>query len=126
MDRPAQDEERLSAEVVLRGPGGAPHEGISSSNLARYRPGQPRSSRVREWFRRRGFDTTDVHGISFSVTGRRRLFEETWATPLGGQGARPGVDVVALPTPADMPGDLAHDVVAVTFPPPPDFGPGSY
>ncbi len=119
-------EDMLSAEVVLRGPAGGPPEAISSSNHGRHQPDQDRAPQVRNWFRRRGFDTTDVHGISFSVTGPRRLFEETCATPLGGEGARPGVDVVELPAPADMPRELADDIVAVTFTAPPDFGPGSY
>jgi hypothetical protein len=123
---PAQDEGWLSAEVVLRGSAGAPHEAISSSNLAQHQPDQSRAGQIRDWFRRRGFATTGVHGISFSITGPRQLFEETCATTLEGEGARPGVDVVELPAPTDMPGDLGDDVVAVTFTPPPDFGPGSY
>jgi hypothetical protein len=126
VDEPAPADELLSAEVVLRGPEGNPPEPVSSENLARHRPDDTRASAAREWFQRRGFDTTDVHGISFSITGPRHLFEETYATPLVGEDVEPGVDVVELPMPADMPIDLADDVVAVTFTPPPDFGPGSY
>ena len=126
MDGPAPADELLSAEVVLRGRDRDPPEPISSENLAQHRPVEARASDVREWFQWRGFDTTDVHGISFSITGPRHLFEETCATPLVGDGARPGVDVVELPAPADMPDPLADDVVAVTFTPPPEFGPGSY
>ena len=123
----AQGHEQLSAEVVLGGPAGAPREAISSSNLAQHQPDPLRAGRIRDWFQDRGFDTTDLHGISFSITGPRHLFEETCATHLGAdEGSRPGVDVVDLPAPTGLPGDLADDVVAVTFTPPPDFGPGSY
>jgi hypothetical protein len=126
VDEPAPADELLSAEVVLRGPDGDPPEPISGENLAQHRPDETRASAVREWFQRHGFDTTDVHGISFSITGPRHLFEKTYATPLVGEGAGPGVDIVELPSPADMPSDLADDVVAVTFTPPPAFGPRSY
>jgi len=126
VDEPSPEEELLSAEVVLHSSAGEAPEAVSSANLARHQPDPALAAQVRDWFRRRGFDTSDMHGISFSVTGPRRLFEETCQTPLGGENSRAGVDVLELPTPAEMPRELADGIVAVTFTPPPDFGPGSY
>lgn len=95
--------EPLSAEVVLR-------EHADPSAL-------------RQWFDGRGFTTGEPAGISFSVTGPRSLFERTFDVDLDEN--RPGLDVLELPLP-ELPAGLAETVAAVTFAPPPDFGPTSY
>lgn len=101
---PVQPEasEPLSAEVVLRDIAGA--------------------SALRQWFASRGFTTSAPAGISFSVTGPRSLFEETFHVEFDEAGNRPGHEVLELP----LPDDLAGEVDAVTFAEPPDFGPTSY
>jgi hypothetical protein len=121
----AGDDDVLSAEVVLHGPAGRRAAAVSAADLAEHQPDPATAAGVRRWFQERGFAATDVHGISLTLTGPRRLFDDTFGTRLAGGGARPGVDVVELPTPADLPGHLAAAVDAVTFSPPPAFGPGS-
>jgi hypothetical protein len=119
------DADLLSAEVVLRGrPGDVPP--ITGENLAAQEPDPVRARHVQEWFEQRGFTTSDVHGVSITVTGPRELFEETCGTGLSGPHERPGADVLELPAPTHMPGELAGDIEVITFTPPPDFGPGAY
>ena len=81
-------------------------------------------ARTRKWFDDRGFTTGDWAGISFSVTGPRDLFEETFEVELG-KDHRPGIDVLELPL-TGLPDTLAGAVDSVAFSPPPDFGPTSY
>ncbi len=111
-------DELLSAEVVLRPPGGrrdpAP---ITAGTVAAHRPDPESAARVRRWFTERGFDTTDVYGIGFSVTGPRARFDETFGPGAAGAGELPL---------ATLPDRLASTVESVTFSPPPDFGPTSY
>lgn len=97
--------EPLSAEVVLRDSAGA--------------------SALRQWFVRRGFTTSAPAGISFSVTGPRSLFEDTFHVQFDEAGNRPGHEVLELTLP-ELPDELADAVDAVTFSEPPDFGPTSY
>jgi hypothetical protein len=118
------DADVLSAEVVLRGRSDA--EPITSENLAANEPEPARARKVQEWFAQKGFTTSGAHGVSITVTGPRELFEETCGIGLSGPGERPGVDVLDLPPPPDMPGELAADVEAIAFTPRPDFGPGAY
>lgn len=117
--------EALSAEVVFRG-ASDDGEPITAENVASRAPDPARARRVREWFERRGFTATNVHGVSLTVTGPRALFEETCGIGLSGPDERPGADVLELPPPPEMPGELAGDIEVITFGPPPDFGPGAY
>jgi hypothetical protein len=120
------DGDVLSAEVVLRGVPGDDVSPISSANLSSREPAPESAAKVRDWFARHGFMTSDVHGVSITVTGPRGLFEEVCGTALSGPHERPGADVLDLPLPIDMPGDLAGNIEVITFTPPPDFGPGAY
>ncbi|WP_394618672.1 hypothetical protein JNUCC0626_06095 [Lentzea sp. JNUCC 0626] len=114
-------DELLSAEVVLRDATGRTAPPITSANLDRHRPDPAQVARARKWFDDKGFTTGEPAGISFSVTGPRALFEETFEVELGDD-HRPGVDVLELPVPAAA----ANAVESVTFAAPPDFGPTSY
>jgi hypothetical protein len=70
------DGDVLSAEVVLRGVPGDDVSPISSANLSSREPAPESAAKVRDWFARHGFMTSDVHGVSITVTGPRGLFEE--------------------------------------------------
>lgn len=124
-NRPARSAELLSAEVVLHGQDSTGTQPITSTNLAQHRPDPNRATQVRNWFEQRGFTTNDVRGISFSLTGPRALFDDTFGTHRHDAAAEPGKDVTELPLP-EMPEHVAGVVECVTFSPPPDFGPPSY
>jgi hypothetical protein len=124
---------RLSALVVLRPKDGRSltgTEAITSDTVDRYRPSPEGASRAAGYFRDAGFEVSEVGGISFSITGPRSLFEERFGERLEPR-REGGVDSVrteggSLELSLDrLPPDVAGHVQAVTFTPPPDFGPGN-
>jgi hypothetical protein len=72
-----------------------------------------------------GFRVGDCVGNSMSITGTVQLFESCLHTKIQERGG--GVQFVGdgneLPT-EKIPAELRAQVVAITFTPPPDFGPG--
>ncbi len=115
MDAPADPV--LSALVVL-GP-------AESAALDESPPDPATAGRVRAHFDAEGFEVSEVVAGSFSITGRRSLFLRclgpSEAPDSALRGAREGL---ALPL-GSLPGPVADAVRAVTFTPPPDFGPGN-
>jgi hypothetical protein len=125
--------EQISAQVVLRPADGREltgHEVITSETVERYRPSPEAVSQVAEFLRAAGFQVSEEVGISFSITGPRPLFERLFGMGLEHR-RRSGIDTVQTPAgglelPLDrLPPDVARFVQAVTFTPPPDFGPGN-
>ncbi|GAB3897988.1 hypothetical protein ACFQ1S_29720 [Kibdelosporangium lantanae] len=116
MTEPPQppDDRQQSAEVVLTTPTGTPHPPITSENIAQYQQDPTKVEPIRRWFRDQGFDTGELTGISFTVTGPRSLFEQV----LG-----PGDQELPL---TNLPTEITEAIEAVTFSPPPDFGPPAY
>jgi hypothetical protein len=122
----------LSALVVLRPKGGrlTGDEAITSDTVDRYRPSPEAASRVAGYFQGAGFEVSDVAGISFSITGPQPLFEERFGERLERR-REGGVESVRtekgrLELSLDrIPPEVAGHVQAVTFTPPPDFGPGN-
>jgi hypothetical protein len=110
----------LAAEVILRSPGGqrlSGQERITSANVAAYLPDPAAVSAATEFFRDRGFGTTERRGISFTITGPQSHFERTFGTRLTGEAS-------TLELPLDQIPATVKDVIeAVTFTPPPDYGP---
>ena len=115
MDAPADPV--LSALVVL--------EPAESAALDENPPDPATAGRVRAHFDAEGFQVSEVVASSFSITGPRSLFLRclgpSEAPDSALRGAREGL---ALPL-GSLPGPVADAVRAVTFTPPPDFGPGN-
>ena len=123
-------DERLSAEVVLRPATGelSGDEQITSENVERFLPSAEAAAEATGYFRAAGFEVTDVVGISFSIVGPVSAFEQTF-------GERPerrvegGVDTVRMRGGGleldlgRLPDPVRRHLQAVTFTPPPDFGP---
>jgi hypothetical protein len=109
----------LSALVVLAAPA-AP--GAGGYTAADGPPALPESAeRLRDWFSAKGFEADPIVGISFSISGPRDLFADTFA------GSDPGpdgeLDLTALRRPLEP--SLAASLAAVVVNGPPDFGPGN-
>lgn len=122
-------EKTVSAQVVLAAAGGArpgPRTSITSANIAEWTPSAEAIVRVSGQLRDMGFEVGGCVGNSLSITGAVRVFESCFRTKLreaGGsvQFADDGFELAA----AKIPAALRAQVVAVTFTPPPDFGPGA-
>ena len=125
----------ISAQVVLRPASGRPagsDEAITSANVEQFLPSTAAAERVRQAFRARGFDVGPIVGTSFSITAPAQRFEEVFGVRVrpqegGGIGAVSGDDDANLELPLSrLPDRLADGVAAVTFSPPPDFGPTNF
>ena len=119
-------EDRLAAQVVLRPATGelAGDEPITSENVHRFLPSPEAVTETEGFFRHAGFEVANVVGNSFSILGSPSAFERAFGErpERGGEGVRVrggGVelDVDSLPDP------VRRYVQAVTFTPPPEFGP---
>jgi hypothetical protein len=121
----------LAAEVVLRSAGGrleGPRTPISSDNLGDQRPPFDTVAAATEFFRRQGFSVGEPGGISFTVAGPKSLFERVFGSTLTVTEERNMTTTAtadgALELPLDrIPAEVAEPIEAVTFTPPPDYGP---
>ena len=130
-----KNKKALSAEVVLRPASGKAFDSrtaITSENIAEYLPSPDTVAAAQRAFTRAGFDVGNAVGMSFSITAPASTFEKVFKVKLartdrGGVKARvqSGAQSYELPITA-LPRELAKNVVAATFSPPPDFGPGNY
>jgi hypothetical protein len=122
----------VSAQVVVRprsrerarsaGP-------VTSANIAEHLPSSDDVQRAQEWFRDHGFDVGAVVGTSFSIAAPPATFERTFKTRLRRSKTR-GVavdraDAYELPLKA-LPENTRKLLDAVTFTPPPAFGPTDF
>lgn len=122
----------LSAQVVLRPASGRaldPGQAITASNIREWLPSQDAVDIASRAFRDAGFDVGNVVGNSFSITGPSALFERTFDTRIraerGGTVKATHADrreAYELPLHA-LPQEARRIIDAVTFSPPPDFGP---
>jgi hypothetical protein len=91
-------------------------------------PDPEAASRAEAFFRGAGFEVTGSVGPSFSIVGPRNLFERAFGTRLEDHpkgGLRTAEGELELPL-ERVPADLVDSIQAVTFTPPPDFGPTEY
>jgi hypothetical protein len=128
--------ELMSALVVLRSasgkaPGGA--TAVTAENVREYLPAASSADEARRAFAAAGFEVTEVVGNSFSITAPASVFEKAFKVKLRreeGKGVTAQADADAdagYEIPANkLPASLARHVAAVTFTPPPDFGPTNY
>jgi hypothetical protein len=120
--------EQLSATVLLRPAAGGTHEGVTAETVERYQPDPDAVERARRFFEAAGFELGPAVGPSFSITGPRELFEQTFGTQLEDDealGIKASGGGVELPLQA-IPPELTGSLQAVTFTPPPAFGPTKY
>jgi hypothetical protein len=111
----------VSAQVLLTPASGrlpADRE-ITAANVAAFTPDPATAAATAAAFAAAGFEVGALVGASFAITARRSVFDRFFGTTAAG--ARSG----EVPL-AHLPHDLRRAVQAVTFPPPPDFGPRSY
>jgi len=122
-------EKIVSAQVVLAAASGArpgPQTRITSENIREWAPSAETIVRVSGEFSGMGFEVGECVGNSISITGAARLFESCFRTKLreaggGVQFAGEGDELAA----EKIPSALQAQIAAVTFTPPPDFGPGA-
>ena len=130
-----QEHEIVSAQAVLRPASGmtiGPETPITAENISQYAPSQEAVEETAQTFRSLGFEVGSTVGISFSITAPARIFMDVFGARLyrTDQGGiehlgKDGVGRLELPT-ARLPRELARHLHAVTFTPPPDFGPTDF
>ncbi len=126
----------MSAQVVLRSASGRafdPGAAITAENVKDYLPSPSTIAGAQRGFAEAGFEVSNVVGNSFSITAPASTFEKVFKVTLR---SREGKGVMAIPKGSDAESyelplgalreELARYVEAVTFTPPPDFGPTSY
>jgi hypothetical protein len=92
---------------------GADYSGNTDRKTSRRRKA---SKRLKSFFREAGFKLGPYVGISFSISGPTQLFERFFRTRLA------ALKSYELPL-NSLPKEVASMIEAVTFTPPPDFGP---
>lgn len=121
----------VSALVVLRTRDGSDLTGweqITSETVERYLPEPGAVSEAMAFFRGAGFDVSEPVAVSFSITGPKSLFEETLGERLVHRREAAGESIRTVEGSLELsldrlPPEVAQHVQAVTFTPPPDFGP---
>ena len=133
---PLTKKQIVSAQVVLqsaRGKSPSSQTAITSETIEDFLPSQHAIAVARKAFKVAGFELGEVVANSFSITGSVSTFEKALKTrlrrePEGGTMKAVRTDGSAtyeLPLKA-LPKEVARIVEAVSFTPPPDFGPTNY
>jgi len=131
-----KEKTQLSAQVALRPASGKAFNSqtaITSENIGDYLPAPETVDAARRGFEEAGFEVSNPVGMSFSITAPASTFEKAFkvklvADDLGGikiTDRKGGDQTYELPL-ESLPKELRQSVAAVTFSPPPDFGPTSY
>jgi hypothetical protein len=130
-----QNEQTLSAQVVLK-----PKDGrdlpsaadITAENIERFLPAAEDFRKAQKNFTDAGFEVDGGFANSFSITGKRKLFEIFFNTKIftnerqavkTRSGDRPESSELPL---ANLSAALKEIVATVTFTEPPDFGPENF
>lgn len=124
----------VSAQAVLRPASGKSIQGatITAANVHEFAPSPEAAAKVKRSFADAGFEVGEVVGNSFSITAPASTFERTFKTRLrrregGGIEAAQTRSSGSLELPLDvLPKSTADLIEAVTFTPPPDFGPTDF
>jgi hypothetical protein len=111
----------ISAQVLLKPASGTmPRDvDITAENIGSLAPAPEAAAEVARALAGAGFEVGPVVGLSFSISARRSVFDRFFGIESAGatKGTIPLDRVPAL---------ARRHVAAVTFPPPPDFGPTRY
>lgn len=128
----AKKKDIVSAQVIMKAASGqsSAKETITAETLSKFAPAAEAVGRAQAFFAERGFTTEPLVGISFAISAPVSVFESLFAVELvtseeqGIQAAyADGSTRYELPVEL-LPSSLAVD--AVTFTPPPAFGPTSF
>ncbi len=120
----AEDDEMISAQVILRSAAGdtpGPTSEVTTRTLHRYTPSLETTSKATGAFEKLGFQVGPFVGIAFSITGPSHLFQEVFDVQvergedrvLIGTGTD-GVTGPELPTGA-LPAELNRLIASVVF-----------
>jgi hypothetical protein len=132
---PVKKKPLISAQIILIPASGRPIDGrtvITEGNIEKFFPPQNAFSAVSAEFRSKGFEVEPLVGISFSITGTIKAFEEYFGMRirLAGDNAYEFLDrnnsMGHELSGRNLPHGLSKFVLAVTFPLPPDFGPTEF
>jgi hypothetical protein len=124
----------LSAQVILKPAGGGKADvPIVSSNVHQTLPSGDAIRLVQKAFADAGFDVGAAFANSFAITAPAKVFNKVFGTRIRRDAAsgdtraigRRGGSSYELPLTV-LPSQVARLIEAVTFTPPPDFGPTSY
>jgi len=126
----------VSAQVVLQpasGKSSGAQIAITSENIRDFLPSQEAVAITRKAFVEAGFEVSEVVANSFSITGPVSMFEKVLKTRLRRESESGAVKAVRADGSATfelplkgLPKEVAQVVEAVTFTPPPDFGPTNF
>ena len=128
-------EKTLSAQVILSPASGKSvtgQEAITSENIRDYMPSPENFQAAAQAFSAAGFEVSAAGPTGFSITAPASTFEKFFNTRLqkqerGGVMAMRKDESTSLELPLRaLPREVSRLVEAVTFTPPPDFGPTSY
>jgi hypothetical protein len=126
----------VSAQAVLKSASGRSFDGhtaITAESIADYSPSPDTVAAAAAGFSEAGFEVGNMVGNSFSITAPKSTFEKLFKIKLQAEdrgdvkvaAAKGATEGYELPVKA-LPQKLSQFVSAVTFSPPPDFGPSSY
>lgn len=121
---------------MLLAPGGrspGADTAVTAENVHEYTPDPERAEAARRAYAEAGFEVGEVVGNSFSITAPAGTFEKVFKVKTS-RGETEGVKARARTggeagyelSLDDLPAGLSRGVAAVTFTPPPDFGPGNF
>jgi len=105
---------------------------VTAENVRGHLPSTEDLGRVEEYFSRLGFTVEHAFANSFAITGPAELFEKVFdagllETEKGGLKASHSDQSGSFELPKDrLPTEIGKIVSAITFSPPPDFGPKSF
>ena len=130
----SKEDQIVSAQVILRP--ASPRRSrapVTAENIREFLPSADAAARARGAFDAAGFKLGALVGNSFSISGPMRLFEQVLGARLQQDRRSRAVKATAgngqtsfeLPV-ARLSPDVASVIEAVTFTPPPDFGPTNY
>lgn len=128
-----KEQEIVSAQVMLRSASGkAPDAHLTAETLGQYLPSPEAAAQARAAFAAAGFEVGPLVGNGFSITAPIATFERVFQTKLrrAPRGAvqsirEDGSAQIELPL-EKLSGELSRHVAAITFTPPPDFGPTQF
>lgn len=130
-----QKDELISAQAVLLPASGrqiSPETLITAENISEFEPSQEAVEETSRLFRSLGFEVGSTVGISFSITAPVHIFLDVFKVRLrrddrGGIECLSDDDTSSLELPMGaLSKELARHLSAVTFIPPPDFGPTDF
>ena len=127
-------EKTVSAQVVLRSASGKAVTGqdaITSENVRDYMPSPETFNAAAQTFRAAGFEVSAAGPTGFSITAPVETFEKVFKTRLqtgegGAKAVRKDESTAFELSLRGLPTEISRYVEAVTFTPPPEYGPTNF